>query len=371
MNSNDRNKLINNLISIENKKTKKKIQYTNINVELIVSKYSNTKIPIYKLKIDNTIINRNNNYRVKYKCLNCDKEQCVNLNNIVRKINKNITDCNYCKNLNIDKRTKQSNFMKNKDSNYQKKIKKVYSNIELIEISKQEFLENEDEYIHSYFRKHMDYDEFERIRSKIISIQNDKFTDLSQFNYVPYLKISNQTKYNPYLYDSINDKFENIRYIKYKCDCCSNTFTNRDLFIQKNKFKILCKDCNFTNNIYKIRSTKNMNNDKIRYQSKLELKFIQHCNKNKILVLDGPKINYIHNNKIKRYIVDFYLPQINTLVEIKANHYWHICNKKNGIWDAKLDAVKKIVKDKQYDNFMVIYSNKLIEKINLIKQQIY
>ena len=36
-----------------------------------------------------------------------------------------------------------------------------------------------------------------------------------------------------------------------------------------------------------------------------------------IEVINGFKINYIYNNKKKRYIVDYYLPKLKILVEIK------------------------------------------------------
>lgn len=246
----------------------------------------------------------------------------------------------------------------------------LVNNTELIKISEAEFKEEESDFQHTYFRKHLTLSDFDRIKNKIISIQNNKFTDISQFKYVSTLKIYNQTKYNPYLYDIKNDNFEKIQYIKYQCDTCDNTFINRDLYVQKNKLKILCQDCNFTNNIFKIHNTKNCNNEKITYQSKLELKFINYCNKNKILITNGPKINYIHNSKQKNYIVDFYLPQINSLIEIKDNHCWHKENKKNGKFDAKIDAVNELIKKKIYSEFILIYSNELNKKCNLISKKI-
>ena len=371
MNNNNITKLINNIVYIEDKNTESKIKYKKITCDKLTAKYSNTKIPIFKLKIDDKLINRNNPYRVKYKCINCEKENLVNLNNIARKINKNITDCNNCKNSNLDKRINQSLFMLNKPNNYEKHIKDKICNKEIINISDEEFNKEDFEFQHNYYRKHLTKEEFDHIKSKILSIQHDKFRDISKMIYCPAIKIHNQTKYNPYLYDNDNDNFEKINYIKYKCDVCDQNFINRDIFIQKNKFKILCKDCNFTNNIFKIRNTKNINNKKITYQSKLELKFINYCNKNNIIVEDGEKINYIFNNKKRRYIVDFFLPQLNMLIELKDNHCWHKKNKQSGIWDAKLKAVDELIKNKKYNSFIVIYSNNLLNECELIKKKIY
>lgn len=371
MNQENIDNLINNITCIIDKKTENVINYNKISCEKIPCKYSNTKIPIFKLQIDDKLVNRNNSYRVKYLCINCDKENYVNLNNITRKINKNIINCNNCKNNEPIKRLNQSMFMLNKPKNYVKSVKQKPTNIEMIRISENEFQSMDTDFQHNYFRKHMTYDEFTYIKSKIMSIQNNKFCDLTHFTYYPYIKIFNQTKFNPYLYDTINDNFEKINYIKFKCDNCDAFFINRDLYIQKNKFKILCKDCNFTNNLFKIRNTTNIINKKITYQSKLELKFINYCNKNKIIVEDGHKINYVYNNKNRRYIVDFFLPQLNTLIEIKDHHCWHKKNKINGIWYVKVDAVLKLVNEKKYSDFMVIYSNELIKKCELIKNKIY
>ena len=44
-------------------------------------------------------------------------------------------------------------------------------------------------------------------------------------------------------------------------------------------------------------------------------------------------------DKIIKYIVDFYIPCINTLIELKDDHCWHLEQIKNGIWKAKMDKV--------------------------------
>lgn len=368
------NELINNIVFIQDKKTKKNIEYKVITVENITAKYSNTKKPIYKIKIDDKLINRNNSLLVKYKCITCKKEHIVALNNISRKINKNQIECRICKELNIGKIQNQSQMMlTNQYTNnigFNKKNLEELSYDNFIKLSEQEFNDEEDEFQHMYFRKHLTVDDFDRIRNKIISIQNGKITDLSQLQYISNLIVYNQTKYNPHLYDSKNEEFIKIYYIKFQCDSCENTFMNRDLCIQKNKLKILCKDCNFVNNIFKIRLTKNCNGKKITYQSKLELKFIAYCNKNNIVVENGPKINYNHNNKSKRHIVDFYLPQLNILIELKNNNHWHKENKKNGKWTDKINAVKELVDNNIYSEFILIYSNELIKKCNLILKKI-
>lgn len=359
--------LINNIISIQDKKTNIDIDYKEITAEKLIAKYSNVKTPTYKLKIDGKLISKNNPYKIKYKCITCKNDNSVSLNNIIRKINKNMVCCIKCINSDIDKiESWRNTLMGISNSNGIEEI----SYDDFVKLSDVEFKEEDDDFQHQFYRKHLTLEEFERIRNKIVSIQADKITNISSYKYVPTLKIYNQTKYNPHLYDSINEEFIKINYIKFNCDICDNTFMNRDLYIQKNRLKILCKDCNFVNNTFKIRQFKNCNGTNITYQSKLELKFITYCNKNNIIVENGPKINYKHNNKQKRYIVDFYLPELNVLIEIKDNHHWHKENKQNGKWDAKINAVNVLVNNNKYNEFMLIYSNELIKKCDIIKKKI-
>ena len=66
-------------------------------IDKIVHKYSNTKVPLYRFFDKQDIITRNNHYNVTYKCINCESIHKVALNNILRKINKNIRNCKICK----------------------------------------------------------------------------------------------------------------------------------------------------------------------------------------------------------------------------------------------------------------------------------
>ena len=367
MNDNNISKLIANIVYIEDKKKNEKIEYASISFTLVSSKWSNTKVSIYKLIIDDNIINRNNSYRLSYKCISCDHINIVNLNNIVRKMNRNIIDCNYCKNLNLEKRDKQSAFMKSNnlfDGSYVKTKNFLnYTLEEQIDLSNNAFQSMETEFQFSYFRKHMPKQEFDRLRSTLISFQNKKYTNISDWEYIETFKTNNQTKFNPYLYNREKDLLEKIQYIEYKCMNCNSHFINRDLHIQKNKYKIFCKDCNFTNNIFKIRKTTNIKGKGITYQSKLELKFIQLCNKNGIEIVDGPKIDYTFNDKNRKYKVDFFIPKLNLLIEIKDHHHWHKKNLKSGLFDSKMGAVNSLIEKGVYNEIKVIYSNKLAKSV--------
>jgi hypothetical protein len=64
------------------------------------------------------------------------------------------------------------------------------------------------------------------------------------------------------------------------------------------------------NKVFKIRKTHNINNEIILYQSKLEFKFITWCNNNGIILYNGPKVEYVFNEKSRIYRVDFRINNI-------------------------------------------------------------
>ena len=372
------NKLINNIIKIVYKKDNNIFHYKLITCSKIIDKNSNTKKEIYRIFIDNKLIKKNNPFRVHYKCINCDSINIVNFNNLVRKMNKGIFRCNMCKNLEEDKRNNHSRFMINtyKQNGYIKKKKKLIKKIKqkedidtFISNSILKFNLMDDDYKDDYFTKHLTKDEFNNIKDKIISIQNDKFTDINKFIYCPTIKIFNQTQFNPYLLDNERKVIEKAIYLKFKCDKCDSIGTYKNLYKFKNKIKLFCNTCLLCNKTFKIRSYKNIENQKITYQSKLELKFIKFCNKNNILIENGPTINYKWKNKDNlRYIVDFYIPKLNYLIECKDNHCWHKQQLLNGKWDCKMNYVNKLIGNK-YNKFELIMSKNFMNKMKEIKKK--
>ena len=84
--------ILSNIIKIYNKETDKIFyEKENNNIDFIKYKHknSNTKA-IYKLKVNDTIINKNNPFMIVYNCIICNKQNIFRLNNIVRKVNRNI-----------------------------------------------------------------------------------------------------------------------------------------------------------------------------------------------------------------------------------------------------------------------------------------
>ena len=370
-----------------------KLQEFTINK--ISHKYSNTKVPLYRffyksLK-DFEIITRNNHYDVTYKCIKCDSIHCVALNNILRKINRGIINCRICKEYEQAKTDKQSIFMREK---YSSKLSELGDKIcdrmgsWLVEISLLQRLENDkiafekydSEFKENYFKRNMDFSEFEYIKNKIISIQNKKICiDSFDFIYFPCVSISNQTRFSPYLYCKSRNNVEKIVNIEFKCDSCNQYFISKDLHSHKNRIKVLCKDCNLCNNVFKIRNYRNLANETILYQSKFELKFIRYCNEHKINLINGPKVEYFSNihNKICTYKIDFAIPKLKLLVEIKDNHIWHKNQVNSGKWDEKVGGVCGIdgfinkgglFDNINYKTFIVIFpKNYLFECEKIVK----
>ena len=350
------------IIKESNKEWKNEDITSSFDIDKIAHKYSNTKIPLYRFFYNKAIITRNNHYIVTYQCLHCDAIHIVALNNILRKINKNITKCRICKELDEEKRKKQSEYMLNnpilKSKNLSLTTNQQISHtipstslppslIEKLVADKLAFENYDDEFKENYFRRNMTYEEFEYIKKKIVSIQNSKFNLTDDLIYYPCVSISNQTRFCPYLYSLSRNCIEKIHNITLKCDNCNNHFISKDLHSHKNKIKALCKDCNLTNNIFKLRSYTNLSNEKIMYQSKFELKFIRFCNEKKIYITNGPKIEYYLNNKRCTYRVDFAIPKIKYLIEIKDNHIWHRDQVNSGKWQEKVEAANKYIENNE------------------------
>jgi len=339
-----------------------------------ISKYSNTKIPIPRFYIDNKPIGRNNSYKIEYNCINCKQLNLISLNLFVRKIQKNIIKCDKCKNSDETKVKNQSTFMK---QNARLIIQKVYikpsiSQIEktiydLIQISQNNFMNMTDEFKENYNKHNITADEYYKLKNNIVSFSNKKYNNINDWKYINYWEINNQTKFVPMLYNSTNDIIVKITDIDILCDNCKNSYRCKTLNIYKNCYKILCRDCNFSNKTFKIRNTNNIDGSLVRYQSKLEYDFIDFCNLNDIVIINGPKLKYIHNDKNKTYLVDFYINEFNLLIELKDNHIWHKKQVEQGIFNLKNQAAEKYAAENNLE-FKVIFANNITNfKNSLLK----
>ena len=146
-----------------------------------------------------------------------------------------------------------------------------------------------------------------------------------------------QMKYSSFLYDKENDNLINFNNIEYICDNCSDIFNStrkpKEKYIKDKKY--LCPQCYMSNRVFKIKIIKNINNENIKYQSSPELKLINFCNEHDILIQNGPIVNFIFNDKKRKYRIDYYIPDYNLIIEIKDNHIWHKQQIETGKWELK------------------------------------
>jgi hypothetical protein len=361
-------KYIQSIVSIRDKKTQTNLSWKLLSIEKVFAKFSNTKTPIYKLIIDNKAISRNNSLVVKYKCLTCEVQQEISLNLFMRKVNQEGSRCVSCRNLEDGKREKQSLFMKENASNiiageYEKKEKKKLKELSLenhLQKSQEDWEIEDDDFKDSFFHIHLTGEDFKRIRSKIINIGNGKVCDLSGWSYEPCYRVFNQTKYTPMLVNMNANQVEKPLYISFICENCDCKFTHRDLETVKNKIKIFCKDCSFTNKTFRIRKMLLKNGESICWQSIFEKRFIEWCDSNNIAIKNGPNISYFFQEKRRTYRVDFELPQHRQLVEIKDNHCWHKEQVENGKFSAKEKSAIEWAKENGY-TYQVVFPKTLAD----------
>ncbi len=338
----------NSILSIRDKSSNSEIKYESLGIEELCTKYSNTKKAIYKLIIDGKAISRNNTFLVRYACTTCNMQQEITLNLFMRKVNKQGKNCVSCVNKDKDKTTTHSLFMKENSTKIIKnEYKKEVNNVkslplkDYLELSNKDWSDESDEFRNNYFLCHLTIDEFDRIKHLIRNINKDKILDLTDWRYEPIYRIWNQTRYTPMLINTKTNIVEKPYYISFECENCGEHFCHRDLEVVKNKIKIYCQTCSFTNKIFRIRTLSLKDGTKIKWQSIQERRFIEWCNDNNISIKNGPSISYIFNDKPHEYRVDFELPELKYLIELKDNHCWYKQQVESGKQNKKEIAAKE------------------------------
>lgn len=285
--------------------------------EVDVSKVCISSSPIWRFVIDGCPVSKNNTYMIEYRCFTCDRVNICSLNNVVKKIAKGNRKCPSCSG--------------------------GCSVIEKIDKSKIAFSELDQDLQNSYFLKYLTLDEFSIIRGKIISIQNDKFTDTSVFEYIETYQIhDDKASFQPMLYDNARDVIERPINIRFQCENCLDTFICLELFKQKNKSRILCNDCK-CKHLVQINTVKNVLGDAVKCRSKFELKFVKWCNENNIEVINGPILCYNADGIAAEvplpFRVAFYLKKYNLLLDLEENvKRFSYSNKKNKLRKEAIHA---------------------------------
>jgi len=355
-----RNKILNTIVEIKNKKDNTVIPIETKELIFEASKYSSTKTNIWYVFINNIKMKKTSEYSISYKCLDCDKMTTCASTQFLRKIRQGKSQCHQCVLMDINTVIYPSR----EKIHIEKK-----SLIELYEQSKNAFELYPEQYKNSYLLSHLTYEDYERIKPNIISFGNGSYLDIDNYDFWSIYKVNNQMCFSSVLYDKKNDCIFKANQPIMTCDNCQRGWRCKSIEQFKNCYKILCQECKLCNRTFKIRPTKNINNDILVYQSKLELKFIEWCASNNYVVLNGPYVDYNFNEKSRKYRVDFQIGDI--LIEIKDFHIWHKNQIASGQWEAKENAVKKYITDNKLNKFYFITPNNwkqmLFELKNIIK----
>jgi len=303
---------------------------------------SNTKIPVPRLITDNKSIGRNNSLCVEYCCFTCQTVNQVTVNLFLRRVSKGRKGCPACRN-NDEEKTEQHRVFMLEGGIPTVKAKK-WSDMSFNERfaeSNAKYNDMDDEFKQRYRLAHLDSDEFATIRCKIKAVGNNKIKDITGWEYFANYCCGNQTQFTPILVNRQKGIVEKPKYITWMCDECDNEFMGRDLEVQKNRLRILCQACTLCNKTFKIRHLTLANGKRLRWQSVPERRFIEWCEEYGLEIENGPIIQYTLAGKHHKYLVDFALPTLKRLVEIKDNHVWHQQQVAKGKFSAKNAATNE------------------------------
>jgi hypothetical protein len=349
MSVNVRENILNSIISIQDKKTNESIPILNKELIFEKSMYSSTNEKIWHVMINNNILRKNTDIIITYICCHCNMVNIVGTTQFLRKIRQKKVHCIQCINSN--------------------KPNVEQDNIVFHEKSVEEFEKCNDVYKNSYLLSHLTEEDYERIRNRIISLGNGKYTDFENYEYWSIYHVNNQMRFSSVMYDKKNKCIFKANQPIIKCDNCTKSWRAKSLEGFKNDYKLLCNECKLCNRTFKIRPIKNTINETITYQSKLEKKFVDWCNARDYLVKNGPYIPYFFNGKSKIYRVDYQIADI--IIEIKDFHIWHKNQIESGLWQTKLDAVNTYIlenENKCIKKYMFITPNnwkQMIREISL------
>jgi len=298
--------------------------------------------------------------KVTYKC------SCGNIKTIFlsKFLIKTVLRCGKCMETE-EKRKKHSETLRDRNRVRKIKIIKKYDLNTHITDSIESFKNEPESLIEKYYKINITENEFEKLRNKIISI-NGKPVISDEMVFLPPLTVTNQAKYSQYIL--FNNEKHLLENVAFKCEACNDIFnTTRRIKTKISKNRILCQACNFNTEIFKIIKYVTKFNDEITYQSKLELDFIKKCEISNIRILNGHKIPYMFDNKENsKYYIDFFLPDFNSLVELKGNHIWHRTQLQSGLWLAKQNAAEEYAKENNL-TYNILFQEDIDNFFNLLR----
>lgn len=324
-----------------------KINFKTKEVKYYKSPYNSCNTYSRTLFIDDKPLlnNKKLKRRVEYRC------ECGGVSNILlcKFLEKEKLSCFNCKEKGEKaEKHKQYFMLKRQGFVVPKKVRKTNT---------YDFLAESDDFKTNYFSKHLKTNEFEKIKKYIYSIDGVVLVN-KEYSFLEAIPSKNQLKYTQAII--VDNEVHKLKDIYIKCPLCGEIFhITRNLRERYDSNNFDCRNCYLTNKTFKIKK----NHNGLTYQSNLELKFITKCFNDGIEILNGPTIDYIFQNVKRKYIIDFYLPKLHLLIEIKDSHVWHKRQVNSGKWCAKSLAAEnyaklnnlhfKVLFPKDIDNFFL------------------
>ncbi|MBP5725193.1 MAG: hypothetical protein J6X18_16670 [Bacteroidales bacterium] len=325
------------------------ILYTKAEIKEYMSKYSSSHKPTPKLYLDGKPITKEKGYLVTYRC-SCGREIEMQLIRFIRKPTP--IHCSHCRETE-EKRKWQSEC-----------IRKNHQGIEYIhkrdgEKRLYDFDSESEDFKTQYFNSNLTFEEFEKVKPYLYQVKNVEIGDKNVV-LLPHENGVNHKKYRQML--NIGGDIVPFKDIWLKCSNCGRVFSITRMIkgrVNSNNFE--CRGCYLNNTTFSVKRYR----EGLTYQSGEELNFIERCDKNNLVIQDGPDIPYFYEGRRHIYRIDFYLPEEKILVEVKDDHVWHRKQVENGKWEEKEKAainfsqknglVYKILFPKDIDEFFKSY----------------
>jgi hypothetical protein len=103
--------------------------------------------------------------------------------------------------------------------------------------------------------------------------------------------------------------------------------------------------------------------ESIKYQGKYELDFLKYC-KEKNIIVNRPNFNikYVYLQEDRKYLPDFFIEELNLIIEIKSTYYFNLHREKNM---AKIKSTIEfgyeylLILDKDYNEFINYYEKNI------------
>jgi hypothetical protein len=169
-----REQILESIIELKNKKTNDIIPIIKKELKFECSKYSSVKTDIWHVFINDNKLMKTSEYIISYKCLSCEKINSVGTTQFLRKIRQCKAQCYQCNIIKLN--SLPHSFNENKKKELESKSLKEY-----YEESKIEFESYPDQYRNSYQLSHLDIDDYNRLKPKIISLGNGKYNNMDNY----------------------------------------------------------------------------------------------------------------------------------------------------------------------------------------------